>query len=160
MSAIDDVLRSNESAPGGTEAGAVPTRQLVVLTCMDARVMPADALGLASGDAHVLRNAGGRVTDDVLRSLTASWYFLDTREVMVVHHTSCGMHAPDPEAAQRQLEAAVGGAADVDLLTFTDEEQSVRDDVARIREFELAPSGLVVRGFLYDVVSGRLREIA
>lgn len=159
LMAIDDVVAANAATARGTDAEAPPARHLVIVTCMDARVMPADAFGLACGDAHVLRNAGGRVTDDVLRSLAASWHFLGTREVMVVQHTRCGMQTEDPAATHRQLEAAVGGPVDVDLLNFVDQEGAVRADVARVRDSELAPDGLVVRGFVYDVRTGRLREV-
>lgn len=163
MTAIDDALQANRKAADslGTDAAAEPARRLAVVTCMDARVDPAAALGLESGDAHVIRNAGGRVTSDVIRSLAASWHFLGTREVMVIHHTLCGMLTDDHEAPRRQLAEATGAdISDLDLLTFSDEDGCVRQDVAAIRSSELAPDDLTVRGFIYGVETGLLREVS
>jgi carbonic anhydrase len=160
---IDDVVSANVRAAEdvATTLPGEPARALVIVTCMDARIDPFSAFGLAPGDAHVIRNAGGRVTDDVLRSLAASWHFLGTRAVMVVHHTGCGMYTADPDAAHRRLERAVGrDLGELDLLTFADEDGSVRDDVDAIRSWEAAPGDLEARGFLYDLATGRLREVA
>lgn len=163
MGVIEEVVAANRRAAAGvaTRAPSPPTRGLAVLTCMDARIDPAVALGLTTGEAHVLRNAGGRVTDDVLRSLAASWHLLATRAVMVVHHTDCGMLAPDPEEVRRRLERAAGAAVgDLNLLTFADEEGAVLADVERIRSWALTPRDAEVRGFLYEVTTGLLREVA
>ncbi len=163
MGTIDEVVAANRRAAGevATDAPPRPTRALAIVTCMDARIDPTAAFGLAVGDVHVIRNAGGRVTDDVLRSLAVSSHFLGTRAVMVVHHTDCGMSAPDPDQARRRLEEAVGtDLGDLDLLTFDDEEGAVRDDVAAVRRSSLLPTDTEVRGFIYDVGNGLLREVA
>jgi carbonic anhydrase len=122
-----------------------PARRLVVLTCMDARIDPARAVGLEEGDAHVVR----------------SQQLLDTREVLVVHHTDCGMLSFTNEQLCEQLRQNLGAdASGIDFLPFADLEQSVRDDVAAIRASPLVPDDVAVRGFVYDVRSGRLREVA
>jgi carbonic anhydrase len=160
---IDDVVAANQGVETADLAALSPnpTRHLAVVTCMDTRIDPLGGFGLSLGQAHVVRNAGGRVTDDVIRSLAASHHFLGTTAVMVVHHSSCGMLAPDPDEPRRQIEGATGvDLGDFDLLTFADEEAAVRDDVERVRASSLLPDLDEVRGFVYDLDTGRLGEVA
>lgn len=159
MSGTDELLERHRSAPpAGSTAPSEPASRVAVVTCMDARVDPARILGLEVGDAHVIRNAGGIVTDDVLRSLAASQHFLGTREVVLVQHTDCGMQAPSEEQALAAVEAATG-AAPLALGTFADLEESLRTSAASVRDapYLVADS---VRAFVYDVATGSLREIA
>lgn len=132
-----------------------PARQLVVLTCMDARLDLFRALGLEVGDAHVLRNAGGRASLDAIRSLLVSTHLLDTREIGVIHHTNCGLERQTDEDVARRT-----GVTDVDFLTFADVEASVVDDVGSIRGYGHFPPGTSVWGAVYDVDSGALRVVA
>ncbi len=160
MSELNAVLAANDRYVATftkSDLPMPPARRLVILTCMDARIDPAQAFGVAEGDAHVIRNAGGRASEDALRSLVISTQLLDTREVLVIHHTDCGMLTFTNE----QLQARLGAdAAGIDFLPFSDLEQSVRDDMATIRASPLLPDDLAVRGFIYDVRSGHLREVA
>lgn len=161
MTAIDDSLSANAAAaaPRG-DLSAEPARRLAVLTCMDARLDPLRDLGLDVGDAHVIRNAGGRATDDALRSLLLSWHALGTREVLVVHHTRCGVKTDDASTTRAELEQRAGvDLADIELHTFADDEESIRTDVRTIAGAPFAPEGLVVRGALHDVDTGRVEEI-
>ena len=156
-----------------------PARRFAILTCMDARLDPAKFAGLAEGDAHVIRNAGGRASDDAIRSLVISYKLLGTREFFVIHHTDCGMGlftnevmrgllASSLETAEltsqgfRDVGKGPGSPAgeDIDWLTIQDQQQAVVDDVARIRAHPLVPKSIPVYGFLYDVKSGKLIEIA
>lgn len=122
---------------------------------MDARLDPLRDLGLDVGDAHVIRNAGGRVTPDVLRSLLISWHVLGTREVLVVHHTGCGLHVENEGILRKRLVEQTGVSLDgIDLYTFSEPAQAVRADVARIRNSRFAPAGLTVRGAIHDVDAG------
>jgi len=155
-----------------------PARRFAVLTCMDARLDPAKYAGLAEGDAHVIRNAGGRASDDAIRSLVISHKLLGTREFFVIHHTDCGMVLFNNEIMgdllSKSLETAVldeNGWRDVgqgpgseegrkiDWLTFTDEAPAVLDDVKKIRNHPLVPKSIPVSGYIYDVRSGRLNEV-
>lgn len=160
MGARDEILAANDRyAAAFDRAGlaAPPTRAFAILTCMDARLDPALFLGLAGGDAHVLRNAGGFATDDALRSLAISAHLLGTREAFVIAHEQCGMLS----FANEELRERIGPAArDVDFLPFADLDEAVRESVRRIRGSELLPAGFGATGFVYDVESGRLREIA
>jgi carbonic anhydrase len=156
-----------------------PARRFAILTCMDARLDPAKFAGLAEGDAHVIRNAGGRASDDAIRSLVISHKLLGTREWFVIHHSDCGMelfdnrvigdllaedlHTARFEAGHWHNEHQDGGAADgrfINWLTIAEQAESVTDDVARIRAHPLVPADIPIRGYLYDVHSGRLQEIA
>lgn len=155
-----------------------PARHFTILTCMDARLDPAKFAGLAEGDAHVIRNAGGRASDDAIRSLVISYKLLGTSEWFVVHHTDCGMQLFDDETMSRLLasslrtaelttngwrDPAEGGGSEegryVRWLTFSNLEQSVVDDVRRIRRHPLVPSNIPIYGFFYDVTTGRLVEV-
>jgi len=164
MSELPAILEANGRYAAGFAKGDLPmppARSLAVLTCMDARLDPGQALGLAEGDAHVVRNAGGRASDDALRSLVISQQLLGTREVVVVHHTDCGMLTFSNEQLRAKLAQDLGAdAAAVDFLPFADLEESVRQDVAAIRSSPLVPDDVSVRGFVYDVRTGRLREVA
>ncbi len=157
MSGTDELLARHRTAPraGGTTASE-PSSRVAIVTCMDARVDPARIFGLDEGDAHVIRNAGGIVTEDVLRSLAASQHFLGTREVVLVQHTDCGMHTASEEQALASVEAATG-AAPRELGTFADLEASLRASAMAVRD---APYLLTesVRGFVYDVMTAALRE--
>jgi carbonic anhydrase len=141
------------------ELTAAPTRQLVVLTCMDARLDLFRLLGLDIGDAHILRNAGGRASDDAIRSLVVSAHWLGTREFVVIHHTGCGLHGVTNDEICDRIEQTVGTRPDIDFLPFTDIEQSVRTDVTRIEQCELLPDDAVVWGAIYDVHSGTLLPV-
>jgi carbonic anhydrase len=134
-----------------------PARRFAVLTCMDARIDPARSLGLEEGDAHVIRNAGGLASDDAIRSLVISHWLLGTREAVVIAHTDCGMLTFTNEVLQERLPPE---GRDVDFLPFPDLEQSVRGSLRRIRESPLLPEEFEATGFVYDVGSGRLREVA
>ena len=163
MSELPAILGANERYAADFAKGdlpAPPARRLAVLTCMDARLDPAKALGLAEGDAHVIRNAGGRASDDALRSLVISQQLLGTREVLVIHHTDCGMLTFTNEQLRAKLARDLNAdASGIDFLPFSDLEESVRQDVATIRSSPLIPDDIPVRGFVYDVRTGRLREV-
>lgn len=155
-----------------------PGRKFAILTCMDARLDPAHFAGLKEGDAHVIRNAGGRASDDAIRSLVISHKLLGTQEFFVVHHTNCGMQLFTDEVMGDLLSQSLTTAVvdehgwhdvgqgpgseeghSIDWLTFPDLAQSVRDDVRRIQESALVPDDLPVRGFIYDVTTGGLQEV-
>ena len=182
MSVLSEVLSANESyaATFGAKADLAlpPARHFAILTCMDARLDPAGYAGLSEGDAHVIRNAGGRASDDAIRSLVISYKLLGTKEWFVVHHTDCGMElftddvmrgllASSLETAEIRDGAFVDvgrgpGSAEaryVDWLTIADNAASVLEDVARIRNHPLVPSTIPVYGYIYDVRSGRLVEV-
>lgn len=136
-----------------------PRRKLAIVTCMDCRIDVAAAVGLQQGDAHVLRNAGGIVTDDVIRSLAISQRKLGTREVMVIHHTDCGMEKLDDEEFGAELEAAAGEPPGFPIGAFLDVENAVRESVRRIRESRFLPHRDAVSGYVYEVEAHQLREV-
>jgi carbonic anhydrase len=159
---IEELLANNRAfaaAPPPSVSDGRPTRALAVVTCMDARIDVLALLGLRAGEAHVLRNAGGVVTDDVIRSLAISQRELGTREVMVVAHTSCGMQAITDEGFSAELERDAGVAPPFSIEAFGDLDASVRRSIVRVRR---SPFLLhrTVRGFVYDVESRRLREVS
>ncbi len=163
MSFRDQALEANASFASAfvaTDRAAPPTRRVAVLACMDARLRPEEALGLALGEAHVIRNAGGRVTDDVVRSLVLSSGVLGTREAAVVHHSDCGLLGATNEDLRANVAEATGSeVGEIDFLPFDDAERALLDDVQAIaRDARLAFDA--VSGFLYDVRTGRLREVA
>jgi len=138
-----------------------PGRRLAIVTCMDARLDPAKFLGLEEGDAHVIRNAGGLVTEDAIRSLVISHWLLGTHEVAVLAHTDCGMLTfSNDDLRAKLLEEAAADASAVDFKPFPDLEQSVRTSVRTIRESPLLPESLELSGWVYDVRSGRINEVA
>jgi carbonic anhydrase len=155
------------------ELAMPPARKFAILTCMDARLDPAKFAGLSEGDAHVIRNAGGRASDDAIRSLVISYKLLGTREWFVIHHTGCGMETFKDEDMRRLLATSLktaslgsegwkdpgGGDGFVDWLTIGNREMSVESDVQRIRSHPLVPRGIPIHGFLYDVNSGKLNPV-
>jgi len=180
---LDDVLTANAAYAGSFGARAdlalPPARRFGILTCMDARLDPARYAGLSEGDAHVIRNAGGRASDDAIRSIVVSYKLLGTAEWFVIHHTDCGMEFFTDELIRGLLgnsleTAALGpdgfydvgrgpGSAEgayIDWLTIADQTGSVVDDVRRIRSHPLVPSNIPIHGFLYDVRTGRLVEVS
>jgi carbonic anhydrase len=136
-----------------------PGRKLAVLACMDARLTVEDALGLRTGDAHIIRNAGGLATDDAIRSLVISQHLLGTEEVIVVEHTGCGMLTFEDEPVQAQIAAETGEVVDLPLRAFADLEANLRTQIERIRAHPWVKN-VPVSGLVYDVESGRLRHIA
>ncbi|HSD28806.1 MAG TPA: carbonic anhydrase [Vicinamibacteria bacterium] len=161
MSEVSTFLKANERYAASFKKGSLPmppARRVAVLACMDARLDPARILGLEEGDAHVVRNAGGRAAD-ALRSLVISQELLGTREVVVIHHTDCGMLTFTNDQLKQRLREGRGTEADLDFLPFSDLDQSVRDDVEAIRESRLLLPGVPVTGFVYDVRTGRLRRV-
>jgi carbonic anhydrase len=163
MTVTDELVQANQRFAQGFDQGdlpAPPARQVAVLTCMDARLHPETFLGLRIGDAHVIRNAGGRASDDAIRSLIISSQLLGTNEYLVIHHTDCGMLTFDNQQLQRQLTEATGqDASSIDFLPFSDLEGSVRDDVECIQRSPFIPDEVGVRGFVYDVRTGRLSPV-
>lgn len=142
------------------ELPPAPRKGLVVITCMDSRLDVFQMLNLEIGDAHILRNAGGRVTDDTLRSLVLSMHMMDTREVFVIHHTSCGLHRVTNEALWERVGDATGeDASSIDFLPFEDVIASVREDAKRLLDLPLLPEGVTVTGAVYDVHSGTLYRV-
>ncbi len=163
MSNFNEFLSANQPYAEAFEHGHLPMppgRQVAVLTCMDARLHPEKFLGLDIGDAHMIRNAGGRASDDAIRSLVISQRLLGTTEIVVIHHTDCGMltFSNDDLAAKIQADLGVD-VGEQDFLPFPDLEQSVRDDVAILRTSSLVPSDVPISGAIYDVRSGQLQEI-
>lgn len=182
MSVLPEIIAANRgyAAEFGDKGSltSAPARHLAILTCMDARLDPARYAGLSEGDANVIRNAGGRATDDAIRSLVVSYKLLGTRVFLVIHHTDCGMESITDqvmgELLARSLETAVLGpdgycdvgtgpgspeGRHVDWHTIADRRGSVVDDVRRIRNHPLIPASIPVHGFLYDVKTGRLIEV-
>ncbi|HXV95264.1 MAG TPA: carbonic anhydrase [Gaiellaceae bacterium] len=159
----DILVAANEVYADGFTKGHLPTppgRQLAIVTCMDARLDPAKFLGLEEGDAHVIRNAGGLVTEDAIRSLIISHWLLGTQEFAVVAHTDCGMLTFSNDDIHAKLEEATGAdASDIDFHPFPDLEGSVRASVQAIRESPLLPNEIPVSGWVYDVGSGRITEV-
>ena len=163
MSEIDRITEANRTFAESFDKGGLeipPARPLVVLTCIDARIDPAKALGLEIGDAHVIRNAGGRATEDAIRSLLISSWLLGTREFAVVHHTDCGMTKFTDGVLRNKIRDEAGVEVDLDFLSFGDLEGSVRDDVDAIAGTKGFPDGASVSGHVYDVRSGELRQVA
>ncbi len=179
---LNDVLAANatyaESFGTKADLALPPARRFAILTCMDARLDPAKYAGLSEGDAHVIRNAGGRASDDAIRSLVISYKLLGTAEWFVIHHTDCGMefftNQVISDLLASSLETAALGpegfydvgtgpgspeAANIDWLCITDQTGSVADDVQRIRNHPLVPDSIAIYGYVYDVRSGRLVEV-
>lgn len=158
MNELERLIEDNRDAAAAFEGGldAPPRRNLAVLTCMDTRVHPLDVLGLSRGDAHVIANAGGRASDDALRSLAVSVVELGVREVAVIHHSRCGM-ATDEDALSASIRDAGVELPVTSLGAFDDVEASVRDDVDRVRA--TLPDHVAVAGFVLDVDDGRLRPV-
>jgi carbonic anhydrase len=162
MSSTDELIKANESYASGFTKGDLPTppaKKTTVVTCMDARLLPSRFLGLEEGDAHVIRNAGGRA-QDALRSIVISQRLLGTNEVLVIHHTECGMQTFQNEDLHAKVKEDLGAdASAIDFLPFSDLEQSVRDDVEFLKDSPLVPDDVSIRGFVYDVRSGKVTEV-
>ncbi len=162
VSAIDELLANNQAFADSLQAEHLdvrPSRRLAIVTCMDSRLDVFAALGLRDGEAHVLRNAGGVITDDVIRSLAISQRRLGTREVMLIHHTDCGMQSLSDDGFRAELLAATGVAPAFAIESFTDVDADVRQSILRVRRSAFVEHRASVRGFVYDVDSHRLREI-
>jgi carbonic anhydrase len=162
MTATDEMVRNAQTYAASFTKGQLPmppARQVAVLACMDARLNPYGLLGLSEGDAHVIRNAGGVVTEDVIRSLAISQRLLGTREIILIHHTDCGMLTFKDDDVKAQIEADTGIRPSFALEAFPDAERDVRQSMARIAASPFIPNKDQVRGFIYDVKSGRLNEV-
>jgi carbonic anhydrase len=163
MAVIQEFIKANDMYASTFHKGDLampPARHVAVLVCMDARIDPARALGLEEGDAHVIRNAGGRAAD-ALRSLVISEQLLGTTEIVVIHHTDCGMLTFSNEDLRKKVKQDLRADADnIDFLPFKNLEQSVRDDVTFLRESPLIPQSIGINGFIYDVNSGKLHPVS
>jgi carbonic anhydrase len=163
MSVINQMLEANARYANGFDRGELaspPARRVAVVSCMDARLIPARFLGLEEGDAHVIANAGGRA-QDALRSLVVSQRLLGTNEVVIVQHTDCGMGKySDSDIRSKVMDDLGADAGDMAFLTFSDVRESVREDVELLRGSPLIARDVTVRGFVYDVKTGRLSEIS
>lgn len=163
MAIFDELVSANQDFAGRFDKGDLPmppARQVAVLTCMDARLHPETFLGLRVGDAHVIRNAGGRASDDAIRSLVISQRLLGTKEIVVIHHTDCGMLTFSNDDLVAKIRKELGAdATGIDFLPFSDLEQSVFDDVETVRGSELIPDDIPITGAIYDVKSGRVLEV-
>jgi carbonic anhydrase len=162
MTFVDELLANNRRYAGAREpshSAVEPSRQLAIVTCMDSRLDVFDALGLGDGEAHILRNAGGVITDDVIRSLAISQRKLGTREVMLIHHTDCGMEKITDDGFRAELLAATGVTPEFAIESFTDADADVRQSILRVRRSAFVPHREVVRGFVYDVDTHRLHEV-
>jgi carbonic anhydrase len=162
MSTTDELLRSAEAYAAKFSQGSLPLppgRKVAVLACMDARLNPYGLLGLKEGDAHVIRNAGGVVTDDEIRSLAISQRLLGTEEIVLIHHTDCGMLTFTDGDFKRSVQDDVGIKPEWAAEAFSDLDEDVRQSIARITASPFIPHKQSVRGFVYDVETGTLREI-
>ncbi len=162
MSVTDELLRNNEEYARSFDKGDLPMppgKNLAVVACMDARLNVYGMLGLEEGDAHVIRNAGGVITDDEIRSLVISQRLLGTREIVLIHHTDCGMLTFEDDEVKGQIQADVGIKPEFALEAFSNLEEDVRQSVARIEASPFIPHKESVRGFIYEVETGRLREV-
>ena len=163
MSTTDDLLKNNESFAQSFDKGDLPlppARKIAIVACMDARLNPYPILGLELGDAHVIRNAGGVITDDEIRSLAISQHLLGTEEIMLIHHTDCGMLTFNDQEFAGKLEGETGQRPHWDARSFGDLDQDVRDSIKRIKDSPFIPRTDSVRGFVYAVETGELREVS
>ena len=162
MSATDELLQNNERYAAAFDKGDLPMppgRKIAVLACMDARLNVYGMLGLSEGEAHVIRNAGGVVTDDAIRSLLISQELLGTEEIILIHHTDCGMLTFSDDEVKAQVQARCGIKPPFALEAFPDLDDDVRQSIARIKASPFLPRKNAVRGFVYEVETGRLREV-
>lgn len=163
MTVVDEFLQADEKYAAQFKKGDLPlppARKVAVLACMDARLDPARILGLEEGDAHVIRNAGGRAAD-ALRSLVISEQLLGTNTIVIIHHTDCGMLTFTDADIHAKVKSELAADADhIAFLPFQDLEQSVRDDIAFLRVSPLIPDRITIRGFIYDVKTARLHEVS
>jgi len=162
MSVTDQLVANNAAYAKSFTAGDLPmppARRVAVVACMDARLHVYGILGLREGDVHLIRNAGGVVTDDVIRSLLISQRLLGTEEIMLIHHTDCGMLTFTDDEVKRAVESETGLRPHFALESFLDLEQDVRQSIARVKANPFVPRRESVRGFIYDVATGILREV-
>ena len=163
MSYFENFLKANQAyveLHGDLHLSIKPKTKVAIVTCMDSRLHVAPALGLALGDAHILRNAGGRVTEDMIRSLVISQQQMGTREIVVLHHTDCGAQTFNNEDFQEHLKCELGvDVSGQDFLPFQDVDESVREDMKLLRECPLIPDDVIISGAIYDVDTGSMREI-
>jgi carbonic anhydrase len=162
MSVIDELVKNSEAYAATFDKRRLavqPGKRIAVVACMDARLNPYGLLGLQEGDAHVIRNAGGVITADGIRSLAISQRLLGTQEIMLIHHTDCGMLTFSDDQFRKSIEDDVGIKPEWAAETFTDLDADVRQSIARIKASPFIPYKDRVRGFVYDVASGRLREV-
>jgi carbonic anhydrase len=162
MSVTDELIRNNESYAKSFTKGDLalpPAKHVAVLACMDARLDVHKILGLDEGDAHVIRNAGGVATDDAIRSLTISQRLLGTNEIILIHHTDCGMLTFKDDDVKKKIESEVGIRPPFALEAFDNLEDDVKQSIARIEASPFIPNKTSVRGFVYDAKSGRLNEV-
>ncbi|MGZ4174420.1 MAG: beta-class carbonic anhydrase [Solirubrobacteraceae bacterium] len=162
MSVTDELLANNEAYAVAFDKGDLPippAKKLAVVACMDARINVFGLLGLSEGDAHVIRNAGGVVTDDEIRSLAISQRLLGTEEIILIHHTQCGMLTFTDDAFRASIEADTGVKPEWAAESFTDLDKDVLQSVARIKASPFIPHKESIRGFVYEVETGRLREV-
>ena len=163
MSVTDELLQNAEEYAERFDRGGLPlppAKRVAVLACMDARLNPYGLLGLSEGDAHVIRNAGGVVTDDEIRSLSISQRLLGTEEIILIHHTDCGMLTFSDDEFRRQVQDDTGIKPEWAAEAFDDLEEDVRQSIARIKSSPFIPRKDSVRGFVYDVKTGRLDEVS
>jgi carbonic anhydrase len=163
MSTTDDLLHNNEAYAASFDKGDLPlppAKKVAVVACMDARLNPYGILGLQEGDAHVIRNAGGVVTDDEIRSLAISQRLLGTEEIILIHHTDCGMLTFTDDEFKRAVQDDVGIKPEWAAEAFGDLDEDVRQSIARINASPFIPRKDSVRGFVYEVETGRLREVS
>jgi carbonic anhydrase len=163
MSSTDDLLRNNEAYAANFDKGHLaipPAKKVAIIACMDARVNPSLILGLEEGDAHVIRNAGGVVTDDEIRSLAISQRLLGTEEIVLIHHTDCGMLTFNDDDFKRAIQEEVGIKPGWSAEAFGDLDEDVRQSIARIKTSPFVPNKDSIRGFVYEVETGRLREVS
>ncbi|MDX8150312.1 carbonic anhydrase [Patulibacter brassicae] len=163
MSVTDELVQNAKAYAERFDKGALPlppARKVAVLACMDARLNPYGLLGLQEGDAHVIRNAGGVVTDDEIRSLAISQRLLGTEEIILIHHTDCGMLTFTDDEFKRSVQDDVGIKPEWAAEAFSDLDEDVRQSIARIRASPFIPRTDSVRGFVYEVETGRLREVS
>ena len=163
MSSTDEFVANAERYAASFDKGDLPlppAKHSAVVACMDARLNPYGVLGLSEGDSHVIRNAGGVVTDDVIRSLAISQRLLGTTEIVLIHHTGCGMLTFRDDEVKAQIEADTGLRPPFALEAFPDLEGDVRQSIARIKASPFVPRKDVIRGFVFDVASGKLNEVS
>ena len=163
MSVTDELLQNNAAYAESFDKGDLPlppARAVAVVSCMDARLDVHKILGLEEGDAHVIRNAGGVITDDEIRSLTISQRLLGTREIVLIHHTDCGMLTFTDDELRQQIHEEAGIKPHFSMESFSDLEGDVRQSIARIQASPFIPHKESVRGFIYEVETGRMREVA
>jgi carbonic anhydrase len=163
MSVTDELLRNAEEYASRFDKGDLPlppAKQVAIVACMDARLDPQAVLGLTEGDAHVIRNAGGVITDDAIRSLAISQRLLGTKEIVLIHHTDCGMLTFSDDEFRRSIQDDTGIKPEWAAEAFPDLEEDVRQSIARIESSPFIPVKDSIRGFVYEVETGRLREVS